>query len=180
MAKFRDSKAFPPIIIVGACLFALGIYKANRPPREEVNKGFVAQAEVNGPALVPPEGGEAVPLDAAPAEVTPTMSDMLKEVPWLTPLLSATPEPFRARVLSTLSPKQVDGTLNCRPVLSGLTDAARDALAEFSCTAKDGTQISGNFDDADTGEVTVTSVQDQRIIIEKSSDAFSTRFDDNN
>jgi hypothetical protein len=197
MAQGKQPSAMLPLIIVGATLFAFGTYQSMRPKEPEVNKGFVSPPAVSAPAnprTMQAPDMPAIEKDAAAraAEDTTTTSPKTAEtiVPvapqksvlddeWFKPLTVGDTLDFRGRALKTLREQQTKNVIACRPALQRLDDAALAKLEEVSCTATDGSQINGEFDEDNDGTLTATSPDNKVIEITKNGDEFYVKTEAN-
>jgi hypothetical protein len=189
----RRGGAMLPLIIVGATLFAFGIYQSTRPKEVEVNKGY------EGPAISAPanpstmQAPDAPPLskdDAARAaqatETTlpaPGATKSVLDQEWFQALRTGDTFDFRGRALAAFKAKQDDGTLNCSPVLTSKSAAELAQIDAVTCLAKDGSEIKAEFEDdyqvgdvgpvQNDGEISATAPNKKVYKIQKSGDEFN-------
>lgn len=198
MAEQKKTSAMIPLIIVGAALFGFGTYQSMRPQEPEVNPTFVATPNTPPPPTTPSAATPANPLtmqapDAPPmgknaAQVAaesdettvPTPKSEAKGVkiqisdaPWLQGIMTGAFGNFREGVLKSLKAEQAKGDVNCAPVLTDLHTADLAALEKISCTAKDGGQISGEFDETGDGELKIEDTDGAMVKVSKNDGDFN-------
>jgi hypothetical protein len=193
----RSGGAMLPLIIVGATLFGFGTYQSMRPKDVEVNKGFEAQSSVAAPSTPSPPNPRTMqapdappmPKDAAAraAETTETTETTkveaktdganvklsISDAPWLQGIMSGAFGNFREGVLKSLKAEQAKGDVNCAPVLTNLDMAGLASLEKVTCTAKDGGQIKGEFDETGDGDLTIEDGKGGRVQVSKNDGDFN-------
>jgi hypothetical protein len=97
----------------------------------------------------------------------------LDDAPWLKAIMGGVLGEFRSTVVKALQKEQSKGELNCSPVLTTASEATLNALEEVSCTAKDGSIFTGQFDSDGDGTLEIKSQDQEKVTIEKSGGAFS-------
>jgi hypothetical protein len=193
MAENKKSSAMLPLIIVGAALFGFGTYQSMRPKEVEVNKGFERPAVVSTPGEAPPanprtmQAPDAPPMTkdaaarAAEAKDTTISANVngadvklsISQAPWLQGIITGALGNFREGVLKTLKAEQAKGEINCAPVLTTMNAAALAAVEKITCTAKDGSQISGDFDEKGDGDLTVEETGGAQVKVSKNDGDFN-------
>lgn len=197
MAEPKKSSAMIPLIIVGACLFGLGVYQSMKPKDPEVNTGYVASPQTSLPPKIslPQEGNprtlqapDAPPMtkDAAQrAAETNTTTDVsakingttvalsISDAPWLQGIMSGALGNFRDGVLGSLKVEQAKGGINCTPVLTKMAESAFTGVEKIACTAKDGGQISGDFKRNGDGDMKVEDPNGGMIKVSKNDGDFN-------
>jgi hypothetical protein len=182
MMERKKSGAMLPLIVIGAALFGAGIYQNSRPKVPEVNTGFIAPPPPENPRTM--QAPDAPPMEkdaaqrAAEADQTttpPPKSDdkssvriSLSDVPWIQGLITSKIGNFREGALKSLKTEQDTGGINCSPVL---TDAV-STIEQVSCTAKDGAQIKGEFDEVGDGELRIEATDGATVSILKNETDF--------
>jgi hypothetical protein len=195
MAERKRGGAMLPLIIVGATLFAFGAYQSTRPKEPEINKGYEAPA-VTAPANprtmqapdAPPVVKDAAQMAAeadqttlpAPKSETKSTKIQISDAPWLQGIMTGAFGNFRDGVLKSLKAEQAKGDVNCAPVLTNLDAAALGALEKVSCTAKDGGQISGEFDETGDGEIQIKDADGAKVTVSKNGGDFNVETRDSN
>jgi hypothetical protein len=194
LAEQKKSSAMLPLILVGAALFGLGTYQSMKPKDPEVNTGFVAPPETPpsperppaNPITMqapdsPPMGKDAAQVAAeadqttipAPKSETKGIKIQISDAPWLQGIMAGAFGNFRDGVLKSLKAEQAKGDLNCAPVLTSLDAAALTALEKVACTAKDGGQISGEFDATGDGELKIEDTDGAIVKVSKNDGDFN-------
>lgn len=189
MAEQKKSSAMLPLIIVGAAVFGFGIYQSAATKNPEVNSGFVAPPEIErpeNPRTMQAPDAPSIAKDAAqvaaeaddtttpaPKAETESVKLQISDAPWLQSLMTGAFGNFRDGVLKTLKAEQTKGDVNCAPVLTNLDVSALAAIEKVSCTAKDGGQISGEFDEKGDGELKVENTDGARVTISKNDGDFN-------
>jgi hypothetical protein len=192
VADTKKSSAMIPLIIVGACLFGFGIFQNARPKAPEINTGFVAPPETPAPPPANPrtmQAPDAPPLEkdaaqrAAEADTTTNVSATaasgselklsITNAPWLQGIMSGALGNFREGVLGSLKAEQVKGDINCTPVLTKMDKAAFGNVEKVTCTAKDGEQVSAEFDDKGDGEMKVEDANGGVVKVSKNDGDFN-------
>jgi hypothetical protein len=199
MAEQKKSSAMLPLIIVGAALFGFGTYQSMKPKEPEVNTGFVASPETPEPSTSEPstsapanprtmQAPDAPPVTKDAAQIAAESGDTTKveakvngatvklsvsDAPWLQGIMTGALGNFREGVLKNLKAEQAKGDVNCAPILTNLNTAALGALEKVSCTAKDGAQITGEFDETGDGELTIEDSNGGRVKVSKNDGDFN-------
>jgi hypothetical protein len=194
MSDQKKSSAMLPLIIVGAALFGIGAYQSTKPKDPEVNTGFVAPPHVpetspSTPANpltlqapdAPPITKDAAQRAAESDAITDSKEKVkgaevnlsLADAPWLKGLITGAFGNFRESALKSLKAEQAKGDVNCAPVLTGLDVEALAALEKVSCTAKDGSQITGEFDETGDGDLNVEDTKGNRVRVKKQDGDFN-------
>jgi hypothetical protein len=179
----RSGSAMFPLIIIGAILFGFGVYQSGRPKDPEVNQGYVAPAQ--NPRTIQAPDNPPIPKDAAQRAAEevkatqPTVDRSEIEVttqtpndPWVQGIMTGAFGNFRAGVLKTLKAEQTKGDINCSPVLTNLDDTALGNVEKIACTAKNGGQIKGEFDEIGEGEFRIDYLNGGMIEVTKSDGDF--------
>ncbi len=190
MAEQKKSSAMLPLIIVGAALFGLGTYQSLKPKAPEVNTGYVAPLEnprtmqaPDAPAMDKDAAQRAAESDETTA-TTPTIptpatvaEDSVKiqitNAPWLQGIMTGALGNFREGVLTALKAEQTKGVLNCAPVLTDVATTAFTTIDKVTCTAKDGAQITGEFDEIGEGDLNVEYPNGGQIKVSKNDGDFN-------
>jgi hypothetical protein len=195
MAEQKKSSAMLPLIIVGAALFGFGTYQSMKPKEPEVNTGFVTPPEAptapdsptpDNPRTMqapdaPPTTKDAAQRAAEAEETTKIEAKVngasvklsISDAPWLQGIMSGAFGNFRDGVLASLKTEQAKGDVNCAPVLTSLDSVALARLEKVTCTAKDGGQITGEFDEAGDGELTIEDANSGRVRVSKNDGDFN-------
>jgi hypothetical protein len=183
MAGPNKTSAMVPLMIVGACLFGLGTYQAMKPKQVEVNKGYEAPANPrtmqapDAPALTKDAAQLAAEADETTLQRTEAQTKDVKirisDAPWLQGIISGAFGNFREGVLKSLKTEQAKGDVNCAPVLTNMDAAALGALEKVSCTAKDGGQITGEFDKTGDGELQIENTDGAMVKVSKTDGDFN-------
>jgi hypothetical protein len=204
MTERKKSGAMLPLIIVGATLFAFGIFQSTRPPEPEVNSGFTSTPSASTPANprtmqapdAPPSAKNAAQRAAETGDVTAkikadalTNTPSVLDEPWFKALRIGDSSDFRGQALAAFKDQQGKGTLNCTPVLTSMTPQQLAAVTRVSCVATDGSQMEAEFSDVDNvgrpdslrsdGEIRATSPDNKVIKIEKNGDEFNATVETN-
>ena len=187
MAKQKGSGIFVPLIIIGATIFGLGAYQALKPKPVEINPTFEAVDNPRTMQAPPPPSAskDAAQLaaeagateDKASTEPTAAKTRKLDDAPWLKAIMGGVLGEFRSTVITVLQKEQAKGDLNCSPVLTKATEAALNALEDVSCTDKEGTVFTGEFDSDGDGSLEIKSPDKEKVTIEKSGGSFSVTVD---
>jgi hypothetical protein len=200
MALPKKSSLMAPLILVGAMLFGFGVYQSKMPKKPEpieVNSGFVATPTPASPTSpdtptpqnprtmqapdAPPMTKDAAQVAAAVGETTKieaningaTVKLSLQDAPWLQGIIRGAFGNFREGVLKSLKAEQAKGSLNCAPVLTDIAETAFSNVEKISCTAKDGGQINGEFDEDGEGDLTIEDTNGGRVKVSKSGGDFN-------
>jgi hypothetical protein len=200
MAEQKKSSAMLPLIIFGAALFGFGVLQSTRPKEVDVNKGFEAPPAVSAPSQTPPanprtmQAPDAPPMTkdaaalAAEAKDTTVTANIggadvkvsISDAPWFQGIVTGAFGNFREGVLKSLKAEQAKGDVNCAPVLTNLDVTALAALEKVSCTAKDGGQISGEFDESGDGDLEIRDSDGATVRVSKNDGDFNVETRDSN
>jgi hypothetical protein len=188
MPKQPGSGIFVPLIIIGATIFGLGAYQALKPEPAQINPTFEV---VDNPRTMQAPPPPAASKDAARLAVEESATEglvnpepgtaktiRLNDAPWLKAIMAGVLGEFRATVVAALKKEQAKGDLNCSPVLTTASGAVLSALEEVSCTGKDGTVFTGQFDGDGDGSLEILSQDSEKVTIEKSGGSFSVTVDE--
>jgi hypothetical protein len=190
MTEPKKKNGMLPLILVGLGLFGVGVFQSMQPKVPEVNTGFVAptetpKASLDNPRTMQAPEAPALTKDAAQrAAETDTTTKIDVEVngakvklsttdaPWLKGIMSGALGNFRDGVLGSLKAEQAKGDVNCAPVLTDMVPASFATIEKIECTAKDGAQIVGDFDDVGDGELQVDYSNGGKVMVSKNDGAF--------
>jgi hypothetical protein len=97
----------------------------------------------------------------------------ISDAPWLQGIMSGALGNFREGVLASLKTEQTKGDINCTPVLTSMTKSAFSGVEKVTCTAKDGGQISAEFDETGDGDLTIEDTNGGSVKVSKNDGDFN-------